>query len=185
MSPSPRARTARWASSSSCGVSRRGVPRRHRAERRHALHDRLARCRQGAVGAEPARHEGPLLPVADARRLDQRVPGARQADDRHRAQTYAITGPGWKGTLPAGVKEYKSPTSIVWILGRIYCTGTPEDYAAVHGSRTSSSSCRSAPTASPTRRRRARSIPSIDMKTAVRDQVNRMDAVAYFTLLAS
>lgn len=26
--------------------------------------------------------------------------------------------------------------------------------------------------------------PAIDMKTAVRDQVNRMDAVAYFTLLA-
>ena len=26
--------------------------------------------------------------------------------------------------------------------------------------------------------------PSIDMKTAVREQVNRMDAVAYFTLLA-
>src|SRR5215472_14651129 len=26
--------------------------------------------------------------------------------------------------------------------------------------------------------------PSIDMKTAVRDQVNRMDAVTYFTLLA-
>ena len=25
--------------------------------------------------------------------------------------------------------------------------------------------------------------PSIDMKTAVRDQVNRMDAVEYFTLL--
>ena len=48
------------------------------------------------------------------------------------AQTYAITGPGWKGTLPAGIKEYKSPTNIVWILGRIYCTGTPEDYAAVH-----------------------------------------------------
>src|SRR5581483_11338335 len=27
--------------------------------------------------------------------------------------------------------------------------------------------------------------PAIDMKTAVRDQVNRMDAVAYFTLLAN
>ena len=26
--------------------------------------------------------------------------------------------------------------------------------------------------------------PSIDMKTAVRDQVNRMDAVTFFTLLA-
>ena len=30
------------------------------------------------------------------------------------------------------MKEYKSPTNMVWILGRIYCTGTPEDYAAVH-----------------------------------------------------
>ena len=30
------------------------------------------------------------------------------------------------------MKEYKSPTNIVWLLGRIYCTGTPEDYAAVH-----------------------------------------------------
>jgi hypothetical protein len=38
------------------------------------------------------------------------------------------TGPGWKGVLPEGVKEYQSPTSLVWILGRIYCTGTPEDY---------------------------------------------------------
>lgn len=34
--------------------------------------------------------------------------------------------------ITAGVKEYKSPTSIVWILGRIYRTGTPEDYAMVH-----------------------------------------------------
>src|SRR5512138_2174239 len=48
------------------------------------------------------------------------------------AQKYAITGPGWSGTLPEGVTEYKSPTAIVWILGRIYCTGTPEDYKAVH-----------------------------------------------------
>jgi hypothetical protein len=47
-------------------------------------------------------------------------------------QKVAITGPGWKGKLPAGVEEYKSPTGIAWVLGRIYCTGTPEDYAAVH-----------------------------------------------------
>ena len=32
----------------------------------------------------------------------------------------------------AGVKQYKSPTSMVWLLGRIYCSGTAEDYAAVH-----------------------------------------------------
>jgi hypothetical protein len=58
------------------------------------------------------------------------VPGKRTTGDK--AQKYAITGPGWSGTLPAGVTEYKSPTAIVWILGRIYCTGTPQDYAAVH-----------------------------------------------------
>jgi hypothetical protein len=26
----------------------------------------------------------------------------------------------------------KSPTAIAWLLGRIYCSGAPEDYAAVH-----------------------------------------------------
>ena len=36
------------------------------------------------------------------------VPGKRTTGTG--AQTYAITGPGWKGTLPAGVVEYKSPT---------------------------------------------------------------------------
>ena len=47
------------------------------------------------------------------------------------AQKYAVTGPGWSGTLPEGVTQVKSPTALVWILGRIYCTGTSEDYKAV------------------------------------------------------
>ena len=34
--------------------------------------------------------------------------------------------------LPKGVTEYNTPTSLVWIIGRTYCTGTPEDYKAVH-----------------------------------------------------
>ena len=58
------------------------------------------------------------------------VPGKRTTGTK--AQKYAITGPGWKGKLPEGVTEFKSPTSMVWILGRTYCTGTPEDYKAVH-----------------------------------------------------
>src|SRR5215813_14017427 len=58
------------------------------------------------------------------------VPGKRTTGTG--PQTYAITGPGWSGTLPSGVTQYKSPTAMVWILGRIYCTGTPQDYAAVH-----------------------------------------------------
>ena len=33
------------------------------------------------------------------------------------AADFAITGPGWSGTLPSGIKaEYKAPTSIVWVL---------------------------------------------------------------------
>src|SRR5262249_50761369 len=71
-----------------------------------------------------------LFPMLDGWTTVFQVPGKRTTGTG--AQTYAITGPGWKGTLPAGVKEYKSPTNIVWILGRIYCTGTPEDYRAVH-----------------------------------------------------
>ena len=50
-------------------------------------------------------------------------PGTRTTGQR--SQTCAITGPGWSGALPAGVTEYRSPTGMVWLLGRIYCTGTP------------------------------------------------------------
>ena len=71
-----------------------------------------------------------LMPMLDGWTNVFQVPGKRTTGTG--AQTYAITGPGWTGTLPAGVKQYKSPTNIVWLLGRIYCTGTPEDYAAVH-----------------------------------------------------
>ena len=123
-----------------------------------------------------------LFPMLDGWTNVFQVPGKRTTGTN--AQTYAITGPGWNGTLPAGVKQYKSPTSLVWLLGRIYCTGTPEDYAAVHALQ---DQCKLVPlsawgkdyTPPP-----GKVDPSIDMKTAVRDQVNRMDAVEYFTLLA-
>src|SRR5215469_636007 len=71
-----------------------------------------------------------LMPMLDGWTNVFQVPGKRTTGTS--AQTYAITGPGWTGTLPAGVKEYKSPTAMVWLLGRIYCTGTPADYDAVH-----------------------------------------------------
>jgi hypothetical protein len=35
------------------------------------------------------------------------------------AQTYVITGPHWKGTIPDSLKQVKSPTDLVWIIGRI------------------------------------------------------------------
>jgi hypothetical protein len=71
-----------------------------------------------------------LMPMLDGYTNVFQVPGKRTTGGK--AQKYAITGPGWSGTLPSGVTEYKSSTNMVWILGRIYCTGTPQDYAAVH-----------------------------------------------------
>ena len=123
-----------------------------------------------------------LFPMLDGWTDVFQVPGTRTTGTG--AQTYAIIGPGWTGTLPAGVKEYKSPTSMVWLLGRIYCTGTPEDYAAVHALQDQIGlvplSAYGKPYAPPP----GTVDPSVDTKTAVRDQVNAMDAVAYFTLLA-
>lgn len=123
-----------------------------------------------------------LVPMLDGWTNVFQVPGSRTTGTG--AQTYAITGPEWSGSLPAGVKEYKSPTSLVWILGRIYCTGTKEDYAAVHAAQDefklvplSSYGKAYVPPA-------GKVDSTIDMKKAVREQVNGMDAVAYFTLLA-
>ena len=122
-----------------------------------------------------------LLPMLDGWTNVFQVPGKRTTGTG--AQTYAITGPGWKGSLPAGVKEYKSPTSIVWLLGRIYCTGTPEDYAEVHKLQDEFKLVPLSSYGKPYTPPAGTVDPSIDMKTAVREQVNRMDAAAYFTLL--
>lgn len=123
-----------------------------------------------------------LFPMLDGWTTVFQVPGTRTTGTG--PQTYAITGPGWKGSLPEGVKEYKSPTAMVWLLGRIYCTGTPEDYAAVHKMQDEIklvplSSYDKAYTPPP-----GKVDPSFDMKTAVRDQVNALSVDEYFTLLA-
>lgn len=110
------------------------------------------------------------------------VPGKRTTGTK--AQTFAITGPNWKGKLPEGIKELKAPTNMVWILGRTYCTGTPEDYKACHAVMdkydlrplSAYGKAHSPPA--------GKIDPSVDAKTPVREQVHQMDAVAYFTLLA-
>jgi hypothetical protein len=141
------------------------------------------------VGAEPWVLSIPdmkgryyLFPMLDGWTTVFQVPGKRTTGTG--AQTYAITAPGWNGTLPQGVREYKSPTNLVWILGRIYCTGTPEDYKAVH---LVQDECKLVPLSSYGKAYTppvGKIDPSIDMKTPVRDQVNRMDAKEYFSLLA-
>lgn len=45
--------------------------------------------------------------------------------------TYFIVGPTWQGKVPENMKEIKSPTNIVWIIGRTLVNG-PQDVPNVH-----------------------------------------------------
>ncbi|MCL5779159.1 DUF1254 domain-containing protein [Limibaculum sp. FT325] len=121
-----------------------------------------------------------LFPMLDGWTNVFEVPGKRTTGTG--TQTYAITGPGWTGTLPDGVKEYKSPTGMVWLLGRIYCTGTSGDYDAVHKLQDAVSLVPLSAYGTTYTPPDGTVDASIDMKTAVRDQVNALSAVEYFTL---
>jgi hypothetical protein len=123
-----------------------------------------------------------LLPMLDGWTTVFEDPGKRTTGTG--AQKFAITGPGWSGTLPAGVKEYKSPTGMVWLLGRIYCTGTPEDYKAVHALQDQMTAVPLSAYGKPHTPVAGSVDPGIDMKTAIRDQVNALDGASYFALFA-
>ena len=123
-----------------------------------------------------------LLPMLDGWTTVFADPGKRTTGTA--AQKFAVTGPGWNGTLPAGVTEYKSATGMVWLLGRIYCTGTPEDYKAVHALQDKMTAVPLSAYGKPYTPAPGSVDPSIDMKTSIRDQVNAMDAASYFKLFA-
>lgn len=123
-----------------------------------------------------------LMPMLDGWTDVFQVPGKRTTGTG--PQTYAITGPKWSGTLPAGVTQYKSPTALVWILGRIYCTGTQKDYKAVHEMQDKITLVPLSSYGKPYTPPPGKVDPSIDMKTAPREQVNALDVAAYFNLMA-
>src|SRR5262245_26136794 len=70
-----------------------------------------------------------MMPMVDAWTNIFASPGKRTTGTK--AGHFAITGPGWSGTLPKGVTELKSSTNMVWIIGRTQTNG-PKDYPAVH-----------------------------------------------------
>jgi hypothetical protein len=109
-------------------------------------------------------------------------PGTRTTGTR--AQTYALTGPNWKGDLPKDVKELKSPTNMMWILGRTYCTGTADDYKAVHAIQDKYKLVPLSAYGKDYTPPKGKVDPKVDMKTPARDQVNSLKAGDYFKLLA-
>jgi hypothetical protein len=124
-----------------------------------------------------------LLPMLDAWTNVFASPGTRNGGGKPR--TFAITGPGWHGTLPPDVLEYQSPTALVWLLGRIYCSGAPEDYDAVHKLQDQITAVPLSSFGKAYLPTLAKIDPSVDMKTAVRTQVNALGGPEYFTLFAS
>lgn len=72
-----------------------------------------------------------LFEMTDLWMTDFNDPGMRTAGGK--AQNYLLTGPGWSGTVPAGMQQIKSATRYMVILGRTYADGTDKDYAIVNG----------------------------------------------------
>ncbi len=98
---------------------------------------------------------------------------------------FAVVGPDWKGTLPQGIKEVRSPTNDVWIIGRTQTNGTT-DYAAVrnlqkqyHLTPLSSWGTNYVPPTNVSVR------SNIDMRTPPVEQVERMSAAEFFKRMAS
>jgi hypothetical protein len=102
------------------------------------------------------------------------------------AQTIAIAGPGWNGTLPNGVTQIvKSPTGIVFIIGRVYADSSPKDYAAVHALQRQFKLYPLSAWGKPYTPLPGRVDPNAPSpKEIVRNVINAMDAQAYFGLMA-
>lgn len=57
-----------------------------------------------------------MMPMLDAYTNVFDSPGKRTTGTA--AGNFLITGPRWKGTVPAGMKQIKAPTELIWIIGR-------------------------------------------------------------------
>ncbi len=71
-----------------------------------------------------------LFPMTDLWMTDFESPGTRTSGGK--AANYLITGPGWKGEVPPGMKHVPVATRYMVILGRTYADGTEKDYKIVN-----------------------------------------------------
>jgi len=103
-----------------------------------------------------------------------------------RSARLLISGPGWQGSVPKGVRHLRSPTRFVALLGRMQTSGSEADLRAVRalqaqmrlvpqGPRTQAGG---APAAS------AEPVPAIGPGDAPRQVVQAMDTTQYFGQLA-
>ena len=122
-----------------------------------------------------------LMPLIDAWTNVFASPGKRTTGTK--AGNFLISGPGWTGTAPAGMTEYKSPTNTVLIGGRTQANG-PADYAAVHAIQAQYKLTPLSAWGKPYKAPAGVVEPGVDMSPPV-EQIAKMDAAAYFQTLAT
>ncbi|WP_213163279.1 DUF1254 domain-containing protein [Kaustia mangrovi] len=121
-----------------------------------------------------------LLPIMDKWTDVFAAPGARTTGTG--AQTFAIVGPGWQGTLPDGVERYDSPTADGWIGGRVQTNGKA-DYAAVHKFQDGLKAVPLSAYGKPYTPPKSKVDPKLDT-SAPPDQIEKMDAATFFAKFA-
>jgi hypothetical protein len=98
---------------------------------------------------------------------------------------FAVIGPSWKGDVPAGVKPIRSPTNMVWLLGRTQTNG-PAGFAAVHALQQQFTLTPLGAWGRPYTPPAAVPVdPRVDAKTPPAKQVQQMDADTFFKTLAA
>jgi hypothetical protein len=106
--------------------------------------------------------------------LGKRTTGTEKGD-------FAIVGPHWKGKLPGGVSEVRSPTDLAWLFGRIQTTGVADRDAAIKvqsGFKLTPIDRKPSPKSAP-------ASPGASVAGATpRDQIAAMDAATFFTRFA-
>jgi hypothetical protein len=122
------------------------------------------------------------MPMIDAWTNIFASPGKRTTGTK--AGHFAVTGPGWKGELPKGVQELKSPTNMVWIIGRTQTNGS-NDYGAVHAIQDGYELAPLSAFGKPYKAPKGAIDPNVDMKTPPVEQLRNMSADMFFNRMAA
>lgn len=126
-----------------------------------------------------------LFEMTDLWMIDFDTPGTRTAGGK--AANYLLTGPGWTGQVPKGMKQIKSATRYLVILGRTYADGSAADYKVVNALQAqlkltplSAWGKPYTPEASAVNPN-----PGFSMTAKPQEVINAMDTSTYFNLMAT
>jgi len=121
-----------------------------------------------------------LLPILDMWTDIFASPGSRTTGND--AETFAIVGPHWRGSLPDGMPSLTSPTGQGWINGRTEAKGVG-DYSAVHEFQAGLTACPLSRLGEPCNVG-PRHVDGGLPVTPPLEQVEAMDAAVFFSLFA-